>query len=197
LLSTAGNRYIIFLLPGLYLFFFLGITKCWGWITPLMSTRRRSLIPIRRVLVGVFIAFTVFNVGHNAITIVGARSALESEGPESARDLPFFEAARWLRGNAPDSVVLTMHPRVVHYLSGLPTVELVRSGVPEHEAWVNAQDQLRSLIQHRNPAFFFSDSRNRAQYGQVMEAIKSLDLKAQEVTEAGSNTRFRLWRIHR
>ncbi len=196
-LSPAGNRYIIVLLPGLYLFLFLGLAKSWGWITSKVSTHRGDLISAKKLLVGVFIALTVFNVGHNVITIAGSRYALETEGAESARDLPFFEAARWLRGNAPGSVVLTMHPRVVHYLSGLQTVELVRSGVPEHEVWVNASDQIRNLIQRRNPEFLFSDSRNSEQYRQVMEAINSMNMKVQPIAEAGSSTRFRLWRIQR
>ena len=101
LLSPAGNRYIIALLPGIYLFLFLGLKRCEQWIKGRMSTRGPTLLPARKLLVGVFIAFALFNVGHNIITIVGARSALEREGAESARDLPFFEAAGWLRGNAP------------------------------------------------------------------------------------------------
>ncbi|MFH1114246.1 MAG: glycosyltransferase family 39 protein [Pseudomonadota bacterium] len=197
LLSPAGNRYIIFLLPGLYLFLFLGIERCRQWVAVRMSKHGASLLSGRRLLIGVFIAFALFNVGHNIITIVGARSALERDGAESARDLPFFQAARWLRGNAPGSVVLTMHPRVLHYLSGLRTVELVRSGVPEHQVWVDARDQIRGLIERNDPAFLFSDAKNRAQYRHVMEAIESLDMQVREIEDAGCSTRFRLWRILR
>ncbi|MDQ7782738.1 MAG: glycosyltransferase family 39 protein [Desulfomonilaceae bacterium] len=197
LLSPAGSRYIILLLPGLYVFFFFGITKCWGWIAGRARTRRPIAVSTRRVIVGTFIACAVFNVGHNMITIVGARSALEHEGAESSRDLPFFEASRWLRANAPDAVILTMHPRALRYLSGLRTVELVRSGFPEHEVWVNEQDKIRDLVTRTSPTFLFSDSKNREQYRHVMAAIESLGWEVREIAQVGSSDRFRLWMIRR
>jgi 4-amino-4-deoxy-L-arabinose transferase-like glycosyltransferase len=196
-LSPAGSRYILVLLPGLYLFFYLGLLRSWKWISPIGAGRIGKRIGPNRLLIGVFVAFTLFNVGHNAITIMAARSAVETPGAESSRDLPFFAAARWLKAHAAGEVVLTMHPRVLHYLSGLPTVELVRSGVPEHEVWVNAQQEIRKLLQGRNPTFLFSDSRNTLLYGQVMKAIENLGLELQEIPEAGTSPRFHLWKIER
>lgn len=194
-LSPAGSRYIILLLPGLYLFLFLGVVRTWEWVSARRGAGAQRYSGVRALLVGVFVAFAIFNVCHNLITMVSARSALERGGAESGRDLPFFVAGRWLKENSTDAVVLSMHPRVLHYVSGLPTVELVRSGVPEHKVWVNAEDQIRNLIQIRKPAFFFSDAKNPVLYSQVLEAAKNLNLKLSEIPEAGTPPRFRLWKI--
>ena len=195
-LSPAGSRYIILLLPGLYLFLLLGILRSGKWIAAKRGADGSRTSWIRKALVGVFVAFALFNMGHNSITISKARSALERGGAESERDLPFFAAGRWLRDHGADGVVLSMHPRVVHYLSGLPTIELVRSGVPEHLVWVDARDQIAKLIRHRKPSYIFSDAKNTMLYDQVLDAIDSLGLKVQDIKEVRTSPRFGLWKIH-
>jgi 4-amino-4-deoxy-L-arabinose transferase-like glycosyltransferase len=192
-LSPAGSRYLIPVLPGLYLFLALGFVRVVPWMLDRLGVRTETLP--RGFLVGSFALLAVLNVGHNALTIVHARTALESGGAESSRDLPFFIAARWLKEHTSGGVVLTMHPRVIHYLSRFPTVELIRSGVPEHEVWVNTQDQIRRLIAARNPTFFFSDAKDSDLFKQVIAAAESLNLRLEEIPEAGSPPRFTLWRL--
>jgi hypothetical protein len=195
LLTPAGSRYLLALVPALYLFLASGLLGFTSWV----SSRRKKLgndgrAP-RFVLVACFTVMAALNIGHNALTIVQARSAVEFGGAESARDLPFFTAARWLKTHSTNEVVLTMHPRVLHYLSGSPTAELIRSGVPEHEVWVEAQDQIQQLITMRKPAYLFSDAKDTKLFQQVMKTIEHMGLKLEEIPEAGSRKRFQLWRI--
>jgi hypothetical protein len=187
---------MILLLPGLYLFLALGIVRVSRWISAKAGHDLQRWCRPRIILVSVFAALSVFNIGHNLATIVQARTPLEAQGAESSRDLPFFKAARWLKGHAGNAVVLTMYPRVIHYLSGLPTVELVRSGVPEHEVWVDAQQEIRRLIRDREPTFFFSDAKNDNLLSQVRLAAEGLGLRLEEVSEASSPPRFHVWKIH-
>ena len=195
LLSPAGSRYLIAVLPGLYLFLALGFVRVARWMSGGIGAGGRGRLGPGRLLAGFFVLLAVLNVGHNALTIVHARTALEREGAESQRDLPFFVAARWLKEHASGSVVLTMHPRVIHYLSRVPSVELIRSGVPEHEVWVRAQDQIRRLIIDRKPTFLFSDARDTHLFNEAIAAAESLNLRLEEIPEAGSPPRFRLWRF--
>jgi len=194
-LSPAGSRYILALVPGLYLFLALGILRFLPWLSGRWGWLGRSQIQSRKILIGVFVALAIFNVGHNVITVVQARTALEDYGPEAERDLAFFKAARWLKAFGGGATVLTMHPRVLHHLSGLPTVELIRSGVPEHEVWVTARERIQRLIVERSPSFFFSDGNDPAMLSQVRKAIQGLNLHLEEIPEASSPPRFRLWRI--
>jgi len=195
LLTPAGSRYLLVLIPALYLFLALGLLCFSEWVSSKLRKMGKRGPEPRFILVGCFLLMAALNVGHNAMTIVQARNPVEAEGAESAKDLPFFTAARWLRGHSTNEVVLTMHPRVIHYLSGHPTAELIRSGVPEHEVWVEAQNQIQRLITVRKPAFLFSDSKDTKFYQQVIKAIEALGLKLEEIPEAGSSGRFRLWRI--
>jgi hypothetical protein len=88
-----------------------------------------------------------------------------------------------------------MHPRVLHYLSGVRTVELVRSGVPEHEVWVNRRQEIKRLIERTEPSFLFSDGHNETMLREVRAALKSLSLRLVEVRDAEASSRFRLWKI--
>jgi len=173
----------------------LGLLRSSEWVSSKPRKMGNLVLEPRFILVGCFALMAALNVGHNAMTILQARNPVEAGGAESAKDLPFFTAARWLRGHATNEVVLTMHPRVIHYLSGHPTAELIRSGVPEHEVWVEAQNQIQSLITIRKPAFLFSDSKDPKFYQQVIKAIEAVGLKLKEIPEAGSSGRFRLWKI--
>jgi len=195
LLTPAGSRYLLVLIPALYLFLALGLLRSSEWVSSKPRKMGNLVLEPRFILVGCFALMAALNVGHNAMTILQARNPVEAGGAESAKDLPFFTAARWLRGHATNEVVLTMHPRVIHYLSGHPTAELIRSGVPEHEVWVEAQNQIQSLITIRKPAFLFSDSKDPKFYQQVIKAIEAVGLKLKEIPEAGSSGRFRLWKI--
>ncbi len=193
LLSSPGSRYLIFLIPALYLFLALGIVTVVPWFV------RERAMPERagRVLLTCFVILAVLNVGHNAITIVHARTALEPGGAESERSVPFFAAARWLKTNAPHATVLTTRSRIIYYLSGCPTVTLLRSGVPEHEAWVQETDQIEKLMQQRQPEFLFTDSSKADLYAQVTKALAELGMKVDPIPEATSSKRYRLFRIVR
>lgn len=191
LLSPAGSRYLIVLIPALYLFLALGILRIWRWICRKVSASRARAL----TLVGFFSLLALLNVGHNVKTIVSARSAIESNGAETERGLPFYAAARWLKANAPRAIVLTTHPRITHYLSGCPTVTLVRSGFPEHEVWVKDSHLIQRLITERNPQFLFADSRRAALYQSATDAIHGLGMELKEIPIGVLNSRYRLFRI--
>jgi hypothetical protein len=193
LLSPAGSRYLIVLIPALYLFLALGILTVWRWTCGRISgTRARTL-----TLIGFFSLLALLNVGHNVKTIVSARTALESNGAETDRGLPFYAAARWLKANAPGATVLTTHPRIIHYLSDSPTVTLVRSGFPEHEVWVEDGRLVRRLITERDPQFLFADSRQATLYQGATDAIQGLGMELEAVPFLPSHSRYRLFRIVR
>jgi 4-amino-4-deoxy-L-arabinose transferase-like glycosyltransferase len=193
LLSSPGSRYLIFLIPALYLFLALGIVTVVPWFT------RQNSIPPRcgRVLLTCFAIIAVLNVGHNAITIAHARTALEHGGAESERSLAFFTAARWLKANAPHATVLTTRSRIIHYLSGCPTVTLLRSGVPEHEIWVDKTDQIEKLVAQHSPEFLFTDASKAELYAAVTKALVELGMNVEPVPEATSSPRYGLFRIVR
>jgi hypothetical protein len=191
LLSTEGSRYLILLIPALYLFLALGILQIVKWISWKIS---KSVQPTR-ILIGCFIFLAVTNSAHNLITIFHCRAALETNGPQSKRSLPFFTAARWLKTYARDARVLTTRARIIHYLSGCRTIPLVRSGVPMHEAWVDTRAQINRLITDTKPNFLFTDSSNRDLYDQVKSSIRNLGFGLKEVPEASSSKRYYLYRI--
>jgi len=189
LLSPAGSRYLIMLIPALYIFLALGTlaaTRRVGWAD-------RS----GRVLIGCFTVLALLNVGHNVKTVYLARTALEANGPESERSLPFFSAAGHLAAEAPNAVVLATHPRIIHYLSGRKAVPLVRSGVPDHEAFVQDSALIEELISRTNPGFLFADRKNAAQFAATLEAVRRLGLKLEEIPIADPTARFGLFKFGR
>lgn len=193
LLSSPGSRYILFLIPVLYLFLALGILT----ISERLFRDRPQKPSTGKILVACFALLAVLNVGHDGITIAQARMPLEANGPETERSLPFFTAARWLKTNAPHATVLTTRSRIIHYLSGCRTVTLLRSGVPDHEVWVGRKDQIQEVMEKHHPEFLFADSSTADLYAQVMKALEELGMKLEEIPEAGSPPRFRLFRIVR
>lgn len=195
LLSPAGSRYLIALLPGLYLFFALGVLGVVARVRRRFPGSRSRFLSPRFVILGLFSIMALINFAQNLGTVFHARTPCEIDGAESVRDVPFFASGQWLQENASNSIVLTMHPRVIHYLSGLPTVELVRSGVPEHQVWIDNVSDLRRLISERRPQYFFSDASQANLFSQVLEALGSLDLKLEDINLFPSSGRFRLWRI--
>lgn len=194
-LAPAGSRYVLSFIPALYLFFGLEFLALANRLSAWLRVRGAGGPSPRNMLIGCFVLFALLNIGHNVITVVEARTALEANGAESERDLPFFKAGRWLRHHGDNAVVLSMHPRIIHYLSGHPTSELVRSGVPEHETWIETQEQIRRMIARTSPAFLFSDASNRTLYEPVVRAIQGLNLRLEEIPEVSVGNRFRLWRI--
>ncbi len=95
--APAGSRYLILLIPGLYGFLSLGLIRLSKWIIGRRGFAAAWFPGPRRLLVGCFAVLALLNLGHNMVTVFHARAPLEANGAESARDLPFFEAARWLR----------------------------------------------------------------------------------------------------
>jgi hypothetical protein len=191
LLSVPGDRYLLPLLPGLYLFLGVGLLD----LADRISGTVKSFPKPERLLIGAFLVLGALNIGHNMVPIVQARTALESQGAESDRGLPYFVAARWLKEHAPDARVLTTQPRIIHYLSGCRTVALVRSGVPEREALVSEQSQLKTLISESKPNFIFVDHKDADLYAQVFQAVRDLGFTLKEVPAAGPAPRYALFEI--
>ncbi|MGO9120356.1 MAG: ArnT family glycosyltransferase [Desulfomonilaceae bacterium] len=190
LLTTAGSRYVIFLLPGLDLFLALGVLE-----SATLLGRKFTRFPGRsEVLVVFFLVLAIVNVGSNMNTIWHARNPVESKAAESERSLPFFAAARWLRANAPETNLLTTRPRIMSYLTGRRTVSLVRSGVPYDQIWLDTE-RLEKLIQDTKPGFLFIDSKDIQYYSLVVKGIESLGYRLKEIPEAVPSTDYHLFRL--
>ena len=194
-LNSAGSRYLLLLIPGLLLFLFQGIVVILRLLSSRMGEKRADVVGLRRVLVTVFCLLLVTNLGQNIVTIAGARSAVESGGAESDRDKPFFVAARWLKANSNGQSILTMNPRIIHYLTGLPTVETLRSGAPEEVAWLNTREQIAGLIKKRKPGFVFLDNKNPALKKLIAESAESDNYTLQVIPEASYGNRYSLARL--
>jgi hypothetical protein len=194
-LSSAGSRYLLLLIPGLLLFLFQGIVIILGLLTSRMRDKRAEAFALRRVLIAVSCLLLVTNLGQNIVTIAGARSAVESGGAESNRDKPFFVAARWLKANSNGQSILTMNPRIIHYLTGLPTVETLRSGAPEEVAWPNTRQQIIGLMKKRNPGFVFLDNKNPALKKLITESAELNNYTLQVIPEASYGNRYSLARF--
>jgi hypothetical protein len=191
LLAAAGSRYVIFLLPALYLFLGLGILDLCRWL----SRRTRRTVIGSTVLRVSFVVLVVLNVGHNVGTVVQARWPLEANGAENQRSLPFFVAARWLKAHDPEAQVLTTRSRMIHYLSGNRTLPLLRSGVPIDEMWVEDKAGIQDLMSKGKAEYLFSDYREAALYAKVEDALKGLGYRLEEIPEASSPPRYRLFRL--
>jgi hypothetical protein len=190
LLSSAGSRYLIFLLPGMYLF----VASAFLDFSKLLCTKFRSLPEPRQMLLGFFALLAAMNFGHNIGVIWSAQTPTEQNGAASQRSLPFFNAARWLKTNAPNATVLTTTPRVIHYLSGCKTVSLIRSGVPEHEAWLYSDEQLRRLVLETKPDFLFADSKDAKYYLHVTKGVERLGFQLEEI-RLPSSARHKLFKL--
>ncbi len=190
-LSSAGSRYLIFLIPALYLFFALGLVRTVEWL----QSRSTLGVSPRRFLAWTFVVLCVCNVGHNLRSVYHAQWALERNGPETLRSLPFFKAGRWLRQAAPAAPVLTSKPRMIHYLSGNPTVAVFRSGVPNHEIYVQQRAHLARLIAARRPRFVFVDRKDAAIFQQIREVLERGGRGLEFIPEGSSPPRYQLFRI--
>jgi Dolichyl-phosphate-mannose-protein mannosyltransferase len=194
-LMPAGSRYLILLIPGLYLFLALGVLRVCKWIYGRFGSSARRFPRPEYIFVGLFVLLAVLNFGHNLGTIYQARTAIEAGGAESERDLPYFKAARWLKSHTSDEVVMSMHPRILHYLSRRPTIELIHSGVSLAQTWVKDQKELQNLITSRKPQYFFSDALDQSLFNATVRALHSLGLSIEPIPEADASPRFHLWRI--
>lgn len=194
-LSPAGSRYVILLIPGLLLFLFQGVAITSLWLERRIPEKWRATFGLRRVLLALTICLFVTNMGQNLVTISEARFALEPGGAESIRDKPFFVAARWLRHNAKGQAVLTMNPRIIRYLTGLPTVEILRSGSPEETVLPKTHDEIIGLIEKKKPGFVFLDSKDDRLKKLIIESADSKDLKVDVVPEASFGNRYSLARL--
>ncbi|MFZ5866663.1 MAG: ArnT family glycosyltransferase [Thermodesulfobacteriota bacterium] len=190
-LSSAGSRYLIMVLPALYVLLALGLVR----IANLLNSSGVTRVSARSILVVVFSVLMLLNVGHNLVTMYHARTALEFNGPESRRSLPFFSAARWLKDNAPNAPVLSTHPRIIHYLSGNRTIPLSRAGVPETLTWVKSEDDIRHLITGRKPGFLFADTKNPYLFPSAVKGIGDMGLQLQEIQGIDAASRYRLFKI--
>lgn len=90
---------------------------------------------------------------------------------------------------------MSMHPRILHYLSGRPTIELIRSGVAIEQTWLRDQTELQKLISSRRPAYFFSDGLDQDLFKETAKALHNLGLDLEAIPEADASPRFHLWRI--
>jgi 4-amino-4-deoxy-L-arabinose transferase-like glycosyltransferase len=189
-LSTAGERYLIFLLPGLYLFLALGALHAGRWIAAYRPT-----FEIQRALAGGFVLLLLGNFIHGLIPISHALAPIEAGGPESERSAPFFTAARYLKTQDADAIVLTTRPRILRYLSGRKTIALMRSGAPEHETWINDSSELRRLILERRPNWVFSDAKDAALYDEVFRILRNEGRNLRLVEEGSTPPRYQLWEI--
>lgn len=195
LLSPAGARYLLLLIPGLLLFFFQGVAITTIQLDKRTSIKWRKIFELRGILVVVSFLLFATNMGQNFVTIFQARWALEYNGAESDRDKPFFVAARWLRANADGEPVLTMNPRIIRYLTGLPTVETLRSGSPEETVWPSTRNQIATMLEKRKPAFLFLDDKDPALKKLIIEAAESLDLRVDVIPGASFGNRYSVARL--
>lgn len=191
LLSTEGSRYLIFLLPGLYLFLALGALE----FAKLLHRKYGAFPEPRKAIVGFFAVLALLNVGHDTEVVWKARNAVEKNGAETERSLPFFTAARWLKSHAPEATILTTQPRTIHYLSGCKTISLVRSGVPGHDIWLDTEERLSRIIRETKPDFLFADAKDDKYYSHVTQGLERLGFSLEEISPAASSTRYHLFRL--
>lgn len=192
LLSSAGSRYIAPLIPGLYLFLGLGVTK---FLSLLKYPVNRLPLFRQKIVFYLFMLFAVTNLGANVQTIYQARNAVEPYGAELPKDTAFFSAAQWIRKHDPDARILSMNPRILRYLTGAKTTDILRSGVPEHLAWVSTQKEISLILEKNRPNYLFVDSKNGNLKDAILKTLTKHDCRLIEIEEARSGSRFSLWKI--
>ncbi|MFH0958856.1 MAG: glycosyltransferase family 39 protein [Pseudomonadota bacterium] len=195
LLSPAGSRYIILLIPGLLLFLLMGVSVFLELILKQVDKEWRAIFTLKRVIMSIFMLLCLTNLGQNLVTISEARMALENNGAESLRDKPFFVAARWLKANHNEQAIMTMNPRIIRYLTGMSTVETLRSGAPEESAWPTTRNQIADIIEKRKPGFLFLDSRDPKLKELILEAAETRNLEFKIVPEASFGDRYCLGQL--
>ncbi len=155
LLSTAGERYLLFLLPALYLFLAQGYLSLSQWVSGKLRFELN-----RRTAITYFFGFLMLtNCAHDLAPVIHARNAMEKGGPETHRSRPYFKASNWLKDNDPKAKALTTHSRIIHFLSGCPTITLVRSGVPEQDTWVEDRSRIQEMVGRTCPKYLFTDEK--------------------------------------
>lgn len=192
LLSSAGSRYLAPLIPALYLFFGLGVIKQVALLKDVFHAR---WINREKILICAFVLFALTNVGANFQTIYHARTAVQAHGAELEKDRAFFAAAQWIRTNDPEARILSMNPRILRYLTGAKTSDILRSGVPEHLAWISSQNEISAILEKNSPNYLFVDSKNAGLKDTICETIQRHGYRLVEIEEARSGSRFSLWKI--
>jgi hypothetical protein len=189
LLSPAGDRYLLFLLPGLYLFLGLGLSDLTEWF----GRRYHGFPRPRTVALAALILLIIANTAHNMGTLWETRRSAEPYAAQTSRDEPFFKAAGVIRNQGSDVTVLTSHARILHYLSGAKTVSLVRSGVPDQHAFVEDRRMIRDMLEKTRPTFLFLDTKQSAIYASTLQAAMDAGLHLRQVGEGSSPPRFFLF----
>ncbi len=192
LLSSAGSRYLAPLLPALYLFLGLGVMKLTGL---LKDTFNCGSISRQKIVLSLFVVLAATNLGANVQIIYQARNAVEAYGAELPKDRAFFSAAQWISKNDPDARILSMNPRIMRYLTGVKTTDILRSGVPEHLAWISTQEELSVILEKERPNYLFVDSKNGVLKEAIFDTLQKHDYRLVEIEEAGAGSRFSLWKI--
>ena len=192
LLSSAGSRYLAPLIPALYLFFGLGGIKQVSLLNDVFHTRWLNR---KKILICAFVLFALTNVGANFQTIYQARTAVQAHGAEQEKDRAFFAAAQWIRTNDPEARILSMNPRILRYLTGAKTSDILRSGVPEHLAWISTQNEISAILEKNSPNYLFVDLKNAGLKDIICETIQKHGYRLVEIEEARSGSRFSLWKI--
>ena len=192
LLSSAGSRYLAPLIPALYLFFGLGSMKLVDLLKDFFHTPRLNT---HKILISLFVLFALTNLGANFQTIYQARNAVQAHGAELEKDRAFFEAAQWIRTNDPEARILSMNPRILRYLTGAKTTDILRSGVPEHLAWISTQNEISVILQKNRPDYLFVDSKNAGLKDTIFDAIQKNGGLLVEIEAARAGSRFSLWKI--
>ena len=140
-LSTPGERYLIPLLPALYLFGLAGLVAIARAVARRsVSIARWRLAPL---LAAVMLVVICINIGRDGKAIWQARTAVPG-GAEPAEMQCWFTACAWLRSHDGDPahppVVLARQAGIVHYLAGARGVfseAVARSGaVSERPTYV-------------------------------------------------------------
>lgn len=127
-LSRPGERYLIFLLPALYLFVLAGIAAIAGWRGrerteggPSSDRVRR----LRRALLAFVAVIVLVNVGRDGRAVWEARTGTPG-GAQRRKYQPIFEAARWLTEHGDGvaegrATLVTWHANELHVLTGCRT----------------------------------------------------------------------------
>lgn len=191
-LSSAGSRYMAPLIPGLYLFLGLGTLSLVGILNKYFA---KTIVHPQTLTRIVFAILVITNLGADFQTIYHARNAAQREGGESSKDISFFSAAKWIKDTKAEGPLLSMNPRILRYLTGIKTIDLLKSGVPEHLAWTSTEDEINVILQKYDPEYLFSDAKNQDLQEIVFESIRKSGRDLIEIKEAKVGERFGLWKI--
>ncbi len=137
----------------------------------------------------------LLNVGHNTDVIWKARNAVEKNGAETERSLPFLLQRggsnlmllkRWFL--RPSQGLFTIFPDARRYLW------CVR-GVPGHDIWLDTDERLSRIIRETKPDFLFADSKDDKYYFHVTQGLKRSGIFTRRDFPTASSTRYHLFKL--